>query len=175
MHDGIPPRGSPRGPGAIGGALRYEVALPPESLPAVAGRDLLAAWEAARERAAAEAWGEARAVLFQRGDGAVTELLIADDDARCWAAAVDGTVGLDSLYGMAVCFRLLALIDLMATAAWARGLFVITADGTDIHPALLGAAARFPLAADARFDHAALRASLAAALPPPSTRHPQNR
>jgi hypothetical protein len=147
------------------GALRYEVTLPPERLPGVAGRDLLAAWEAAREAASAEAWGEPRAVAFRRADGAMTELVIADADARCWAAAVDATVGLASLYGMAVCFRLLALIELMATAPWARGLFAISADGTDIHPALIGAAARFPLAADARFDHAALRASLASSLP----------
>lgn len=147
------------------GALRYEVKVPPERLPGVAGRDLLAAWDAAREAASAEAWGEPCAVAFHRADGAMTELVIADADARCWAAAVDATVGLASLYGMAVCFRLLALIELMATAPWARGLFAVSADGTDIHPALIGAAARFPLAADARFDHAALRASLASALP----------
>lgn len=147
------------------GAVRYEVMLPPERLPGVAGRDLLAAWDAAREAAAAEAWGEPRAVAFRRADGAMTELVIADADARCWAAAVDATVGLASLYGMAVCFRLLALIELMATASWARGFFAITRDGTEIHPALIGAAARFPLAADARFDHAALRKSLSAALP----------
>jgi hypothetical protein len=148
-----------------GGTLRYEVALPPEGLPSVSGRDLLAAWDAAREAAAAEAWGEARAVAFRRKDGALTELMIADEDARCWASAVDGTVGLESLYGMALCFRLLALIEVMAEAPWTRGLFAVSAEGTEIHPALLGAAARFPLAADARFDHAALRASIAAALP----------
>lgn len=150
---------------ARAGALHYEVPLPPERLPAVSGRDLLAAWEAAREAASAEAWGEARAVAFRRPDGALTELVIADADARCWAAAVDGTVGLRSLYGMALCFRLLALIELMASAAWARGFFAISSEGAEIHPALLGAAARFPLAADARFDHAALRESLASALP----------
>ncbi len=150
-------------PGA--GMLRYDVPLPPERLPSVSGRELLAAWDAAREAAAAEAWGEARAVVFQRGDGGVTELVIADEDARCWAAAVDATVGLGSLYGLAVCFRLLALIELMANAPWARRFFDISADGTEIHPALVRAASRFPLAADARFDHAALRASLAVALP----------
>lgn len=147
------------------GAVRYEVKVPPECLPGVSGRDLLAAWEAAREAASAEAWGELRAVAFRRADGAMTELVIADADARCWAAAVDATVGLASLYGMALCFRLLALIDLMATATWARGFFAITRDGAEIHPALISAAARFPLAEDARFDHAPLRESLSAALP----------
>lgn len=147
------------------GTLRYEVALPPERLPGVSSRDLVAAWEAAREAAAAEAWGEPRAVCFRRADGGVTELLIADEDARAWAAAVDEAIGLESLHGMAVCFRLLALIEVMATAPWARGLFSISRDGAEIHPALLGAAARIPLAADARFDHAALRAMLARSLP----------
>jgi len=159
MPDGI--RLSTRGPGT----LRYDVPLPPERLPSVAGRDRRAAWDAAREAASAEAWGEARAVAFRRPDGATTELVIADEDARCWAAAVDATIGLASLYGMAVCFRLLALIELMANAPWARRLFAVSADGTEIHPALVGAAARFPLAADARFDHAALRATLSVALP----------
>jgi len=147
------------------GALRYEVPLPPECLPGVAGRDLLAAWDAAREAATAAAWGEPRAVSFRRADGGSTVLMIADEDARCWAAAVDGTVGLSSLYGMAVCFRLLALIEVMATAPWARGLFALDRDGAEIHPALVRAAARLPLAADARFDHATLRAMLAQALP----------
>jgi len=147
------------------GALRHEVPVPPERLPGVSGRDLLAAWEAAREAAAAQAWGAPRAISFRRADGAVTELVIADEDARCWAAAVDGTVGLDSLHGIALCFRLLALIEVMATAPWARGLFTISHDGAEIHAALVAAAARIPLAPDARFDHAALRAMLAGALP----------
>jgi len=147
------------------GTLRYEVALPPERLPGVSGRDLIQAWEAAREAAAAEAWGQPRAVAFRRADGAIIEVLIADEDARCWAAAVDGMLGLESLYGMAVCFRLLALIEVMATAPWARGLFSLSREGAEIHPTLLAAAARIPLAADARFDHAALRAMVAGALP----------
>ncbi|MFQ3623259.1 MAG: hypothetical protein SNJ73_06905, partial [Acetobacteraceae bacterium] len=132
--------------------------------PAVETRDLLGAWEAARAAAEAEAWGEARAMLFRRAGGEATELVIADADARCWAAGVDGAIGLGTLYGLAVCLRLLGLIDLLATAPWTQGLFDVSAEGTTLHPALLALAARAPLQADGRFDAASLRASLAARL-----------
>lgn len=146
------------------GALLYEVPLGPESLPAVEARDLIGAWDAAREAAEREAWGEARAVLFRRAGGSATELVIADADARCWAAAVDHAVGLDTLYGLALCFRLLGLIELLVTCPWARGLFDVSPDGTTLHPALLAAAARAPLEADGRFDHAGIRRALATRL-----------
>lgn len=146
------------------GALLYEVPLGPESLPAVESRDLIGAWDAARAAAEREDWGEARAVLFRRAEGSATELVIADADARCWAAAVDHAVGLDTLYGLALCFRLLGLIELLATCPWARGLFDVSPDGTTLHPALLAAAARAPLEADGRFDHAGIRRALATRL-----------
>jgi len=148
------------------GALVYDVRVPPERLPVVARRDLLAAWTAAHDAAHAARWGEPRAVRFRRRDGSVTELIIADADARCWAAAVDSTVGLDHVYGMAICFRLLALIELMARAPWLRGFFDIAPDGeVALHPALVSAAARQPLSADGRFDEAPLRRLFAARLP----------
>lgn len=146
------------------GALLYEVPLGPEALPAVETRDLVSAWDAAREAAEREDWGEARAVLFRRPEGSSTELVIADADARCWAAAVDHAVGLDTLYGLALCLRLLGLIELLATAPWARGLFDVSPDGTTLHPALLAAASRAPLEADGRFDHAGIRRALATRL-----------
>ncbi len=150
-------------PGPAGARL-YEVPLGPESLPPVESRDLIGAWDAAREAAEREDWGEARAVLFRRAGGSATELVIADADARCWAAAVDHAVGLDTLYGLALCFRLLGLIELLASCPWARGLFDVAPDGTTLHPALLAAAARAPLEADGRFDHAGIRRALATRL-----------
>ncbi|WP_114377236.1 hypothetical protein [Elioraea thermophila] len=146
------------------GGLLHVVPLGPEALPAVSPPDLLAAWQAARAAAEAEAWGEARALSFRRRGGEATELVIADPDARCWAAAVDHGFGLDSLYGLAVCLRLLGLIELLASAPWARGLFDVSAEGTEVHPALLGLVATAPLGRDGRFDAAALRARLASRL-----------
>ena len=69
-------------------------------------------------------------------------------DARCWAGAVDRTVGLGTSYGLALCLRLLALVDLLARARWAIPLFRLERDGADLHPS--SAAHRRDHAADGR-------------------------
>jgi len=142
------------------GTLTYLVALPPESLPPVRGRDLAAAWDAAREAALARIRGAARGFCFRARDGSLTRLALADADARCWADAVDSTVGMHTSYGLSLCLRLLALIDLLARARWAGGLFRLAADGADLHPALVRAAATLPLTPEARFDEVSFRARL---------------
>lgn len=147
------------------GAFTYLVAMPPEALPAVHRRDIESAWNAAHGAAAASRWGAARAFRFRRGDGTVTDLALEDDDARCWADAVDGTVGMGTSYGVSLCLRLLALVDLLARAAWTRGLYAVAHDGTEFHPALLEAAANEPLDSDARFDEQRFRARLGRPLP----------
>ena len=139
------------------GTLTYLVDLPPEALPPVRGRDLAAAWDAAREAADGAAWGEARLFRFCRPDGTVTDLALADEDARCWAGAVDQTVGMQSSYGMSLCLRLLALVDIMARAPWLASLFQIGRAGARLHPALLSVAATAELTADARFDETGFR------------------
>jgi hypothetical protein len=150
------------------GALTYLIGMPPEALPAVRGRDLASAWEAARAAATADAWGAPRFFRFCRPDASVTDLALADPDASCWAEAVDRTVGLDSTRGLSLCLRLLALVDLLATARWAEPFFAVRRDGAEIDPALLHAAATLPLTRDARFDEIRLRASVAQArLPAP--------
>ncbi|MCC7426827.1 MAG: hypothetical protein IT557_07995 [Alphaproteobacteria bacterium] len=121
----------------------------------------MAAWTAAHDAADAARWGAPRAVRFRRKDGQETVIAISDADARCWAGAVDATMGLDHLYGMALCFRLLALIELMARARWLRGYYDFgRAGGVELHPALVAAAARQPLGTDGRFDERALKAAL---------------
>lgn len=151
---------------APGGALTYDVAVPPERLPAVAPDALLAAWDMARRAAALERWGPPRLLLFDRGeDAAPTEIVIADADAGCWAEAVDAGVGLGTLPGLALCLRLLALIEILTRAPWLDGLFDVTPDGIDLHPALLRAAATMPLDGAARFDEAGLRRILSRPLP----------
>lgn len=144
-----------------GGAVTYLVDLTPESLPSVGKRDLELAWYAARDAAIAQDSGAARAFRFNRPDGSHTDLALSDRDARCWAGAVDRSVGLRSARGLSLCLRLLALVDLLARAPWVRPLFRLARDGTEFHPALLRAAAIQPLTSEARFDEAEFRLRLA--------------
>jgi hypothetical protein len=143
------------------GALTYLVHLPPKALPPVRQRDLSAAWEAARAAATAENWGAPRFFRFCRADGSSTDLALADPDACCWAGAVDGTVGMGTSYGLSLCLRLLALVDLLAHARWAGHLFALRRDGAEFDPTLLRAAATLPLTREARFDETRFRARVA--------------
>ena len=142
------------------GTLTYLVALPPEALPPVRGRDLAAAWDAARAAALGRIRGAARGFWFRRRDGTCSHLALADADARCWADAVDRSVGIGTRYGLSLCLRLLALIELLMRAQWAAGWVALAPDGAELHPALVSAAATLPLSADARFDEAGFRARL---------------
>jgi hypothetical protein len=156
-----PPSAAVRVQARADGAVTYLVAIAPEALPPVRGRDLANAWDAARAAAAAEAWGAPRFFRFARADGDTTDLALADPDASCWAAAVDRTVGLGSALGLSLCLRLLGLVDLLAHARWAEALFSLRRDGAEIDPALLHAAATLPLTREARLDEIGVRASLA--------------
>jgi hypothetical protein len=149
--------------------MTYLVDVPPEALPPVRLRDLVAAWDAARAAATAASWGTARFFRFRRGDGTCTDLALADPDACCWAGAVDGTVGMNTSYGLSLCLRLLALVDLLARARWATALFAIRRDGAELDPSLLRTAATAPLTREARFDETGFRARVQPeALPAPS-------
>lgn len=142
------------------GALLYLVDLPPEAMPCVQGGDLDRAWQAARAAASAAQWGVARALLFRRQGGDLARLSLADRDARCWAGAVDRTFGLDHVYGLAVCLRLLALVDLLARAPWLSGLYSVERGEAELHPALLVAAASCRLDSDARLVEGEVRERL---------------
>lgn len=137
----------------------HRLAIAPEGLPAVRGRDLAAAWDAARDaaRSADADWGSSRRFVFDREDGTVTELALTDRDARCWAAGVERVAGLQTSYGASLCLRLLALVDLLARAPWAARLLAFEAGLARLHPALLRLAASTPLSAEARFDEARFR------------------
>ena len=142
------------------GSVTYLVAVPPEALPPVGKRDLERAWHSARRAALHQKWGVVRGFRFARPDGTHTDLALADPDAACWVAAIDAAVGLGTSHGMSLCLRLLALIELLAHASWARPLFTLDRDGADLHPALLRTAATIPLTKEARFDEAGFRARL---------------
>ena len=142
------------------GTLTYFVDLAPGELPAVRLRDLLAAWELARDAAQRAAWSTARAFRFRRNDGGWTDLALQDPDAQCWAGAVDRQMGLQTGYGLSVCLRLLALVDLLARADWTARLVSLSRQGADVHPSLLRLAAEAKLTDDARFDEPGLRTRL---------------
>jgi hypothetical protein len=135
---------------AADGTLTYLVDLPPEAMPPVRQRDIDLVWDAARQRAVRADWGAARLFRFRRADGSCTDLALADADACCWASAVDSSVGMQTSYGMSLCLRLLALVDLLTQARWADAFCTLRRDGAQLHPALLNAAAQAPLTADAR-------------------------
>jgi hypothetical protein len=157
---GQSPSGTIRVGGDPDGLMTYLIDLPPEALPSVCKRDLERAWYAAREAALAEQQGAVRGFRFHHPDGSHTDLALADRDARCWVGAVDRTVGIANASGLSLCLRLLALIDLLARAPWARSLFHLARDGAEFHPALLRAAASQPLTHDARFDETGFRTRL---------------
>ena len=148
------------------GALTYAIPLPPERLPPVPPRQLLAAWELARAAAARRQWGSPRILVFPRPDGQPTELAIADRDAAAWAEAIDSAVGLDTIDGLSLCLRLLALVEVLGRAQSLAAFFAVTPAGIDLHPSLLSAAAAMPLDGAARFDEFGLRRLSSCPLPP---------
>jgi hypothetical protein len=140
--------------------LTYLVDLPPDALPPVARRDLERAWYVARHAALAGQWGAVRIFRFSHPDGAHSDLILADRDASCWAAALDAIYGMGTRHGLSLCLRLLALVDLLAHAPWALPLLRLARDGAEPDPALLHVAATEPLTPEARFDQTGFRARL---------------
>jgi hypothetical protein len=146
------------------GTLTYVIDHAPSELPAVRGRDLEAAWEVARDAANRAAWSVGRAFRFRAKDGGWTDLALHDADARCWAGAVDRAVGMQTAYGLSVCLRLLALIELLARTPWTAGLIDLSHEAA-LHPALLRLAAEARLTDDATFDEHGFKKTLQT-LPP---------
>ena len=144
---------------AADGTLTYLVEQAPSELPAVRARDLLAAWDMAREAANRAAWSVRRGFRFRRQDGGWTDLALHDQDAMCWAGAVDRTLGMETLYGVSVCLRLLALIEFLGRAPWTRGLIAFSPEA-ELHPALVRLAAEARLTDDATFDEHGFRKTL---------------
>lgn len=137
---------------------------PPNDLPPVHARDLAAAWDTARHAAIRGRRGTARQFRFRNPDGTTTGLALHDQDAACWAAA--NAHGLQTTYGVSLCLRLLALVELLARAPALRPYLTLDRGTADLHPALLRAAAAIPLDDDARFDEARIGAQLSPAATP---------
>jgi hypothetical protein len=66
---------------------------------------------------------------------------------------------------MALCLRLLALVEALARLPWLAPLFSVSARGIRLDPALLAAAATMPLDGAARFDESGLKLILSRPLP----------
>lgn len=152
------------------GTVTYLIEHAAPDLPAVRCRDLLQAWCFARQAAHDRDWGQARAFRLVGHDGRTTDIALRDPDASCWAGAVDRAIGLGTLYGLSLCLRLLALIDLLASARWAARLVAFDREGADLHPSLLRLAAEARLTDDARFDETSFQARLTI---PPALRRTQ--
>lgn len=142
------------------GMMTYLVSEAPEALPPVQARDLERAWDQARTAAIAAVDGPPLLFRFRSGADEACDLALTDTDARCWARAVDAASGLDTLAGLSVCLRLLALVELMGRVPWAAGRVALKADGAEIDADLLRAAAAQPLNREARFDAQQLQARL---------------
>jgi hypothetical protein len=134
---------------AADGTPTYLIDHALSDLPAVRVRDILAAWDVARRHAGRSP--PAYAVRFRRADGAWGQLCLRDRDALRWADAADRLMGMHTSYGLSVCLRLLALIDLLARAPWAPA-FVDLRGEVSVHPRLLRLAAESRLTDDAGFD-----------------------
>ncbi|MDP9095866.1 MAG: hypothetical protein M3N26_04805 [Pseudomonadota bacterium] len=147
------------------GALIYRVDLSPEALPVVRASDLGDGWDAARQAAAASMWGEPRLFRFVPADDDAVDLALTDDDAACWAEAIDCIWGLQTAYGLSICLRLLGLVALLAASPVLRSLCPLERDGARLDPALVRAAASVPLSSRGHLDEERVRAHLAHAAP----------
>lgn len=153
------------------GALVYQVRLSPDCLPPVRSGDLAESWDAARRAATASVWGEPRLFRFQAEGTEPVDLALTDDDASCWAQAVDAAWGLQTAYGLSLCLRLLGLVALLSDSATLRALCPLSRAGASLDPALVRAAASIPLSGRGHLDEQRLCAQLALRIPPPTIAH----
>lgn len=149
------------------GFLIYQVGMSPDALPPVRTRDLAEGWDVARRAAVESQWGEPRMFRFQAEGDAPVDLALNDDDAACWAAAIDAAWGLQTAYGLSLCLRLLGLVTLLAASPALRALCPLSRAGATLDPALVRAAAAVPLSSRGHLDEACVRAHLAHAAPDP--------
>ncbi len=155
------------------GRTRLRAEFSASELPAVRPSELEGAWTAARHAAATgpvHMADDPDGVIFTDGEGSDVCLDFDDYDAYCWALAIDRIHSLHSIIGLALCFRMLALYQLLESSAWARSLFNLDRrSGLRIDKNLIVAAASLPLTDEGRFDAAMMeQEATASALPSPA-------
>lgn len=127
-----------------------------QDLPPVGLSDISRAWEMASK--AAELGMELRendpnGVVFHDKLGKPVQIKFVDFDAHYWATAIHRSYNLATVKGLSVCFRMLALYQLMAKSPWARPLFSFDRKNRlRIDKGLMAAAAATPLNIDGLFD-----------------------
>lgn len=147
------------------GALIYQVGMSPDALPPVRTGDLAEGWDAARRAAAASRWGEPRMFRFRPADNEPVDLALNDDDAACWAEAIDAAWGLQTAYGLSLCLRLLGLVALLSDSPMLRALCPFSRADMTLDPALVRAAASIPLSTRGHLDEVRVCAHLARSVP----------
>lgn len=131
------------------------------NLPPVRSTDLQAAWETASiasENNLKTTENDPDGVIFETKLRQPIDFEFDDYDALCWATAIHRSYDLTTLRGLSLCFRMLALYQLMAKNAWSRGLFSFDRSNTlKIDKGLLAAAAVTNLGEDGAFDAEEIR------------------
>lgn len=143
------------------GRLMVTAPFGPQNLPPVKSSDLNATWAAASASAESAFYmehGDPEGIVFQSNSGPAVEFAFDDYDALCWATAIHRSFDLTAIRGLSLCFRMLALYQLMATNSWARALFTFDRrNNLKINKALLSAAAITPLLENGSFDDNQMR------------------
>lgn len=133
----------------------------PENLPKVRTAELSDTWTTASVSADAPfhlSDKDPEGIIFHGEDGRIMEFEFDDYDALCWATAIHRSFDLTTIKGLSLCFRMLALYQLMAENHWARGLFTFDRrNNLKINKALLSAAAVTPLSEDGSFNVETIR------------------
>lgn len=143
------------------GRMMINAQFGPQDLPAVRTAELSDTWataSASAETAFHMLDNDPEGIVFHGKDGRLMEFEFDDYDALCWAIAIHRSFDLTTIKGLSLCFRMLALYQLMAKKHWARGLFTFDRrNNLKIDKALLSAAAITPLSEDGSFNGETIR------------------
>lgn len=138
------------------GRVMASVPFGPHELPPVRASDLKASWGVASKSAESTfqlEFGEPEGIVFKADSLPPTTFAFHDYDALCWATAIHRSYDITTIRGLSLCFRMLALYQLMANNSWAKALFSFDRrNNLKINKALLSAAANASLKENGSFE-----------------------
>jgi len=133
----------------------------PHELPPVRASDLDASWSVASRSAESSfqlEFGEPEGIVFKDDSKPPIIFAFHDYDALCWATAIHRSYDITTIRGLSLCFRMLALYQLMANNSWAKALFTFDRrNNLKINKALLSAAAIASLEESGSFESDEIR------------------